>query len=67
MRCPKCDCKESRLISGEFLKGSDDSHSGSALSRELLGIAATKKGQLDGSQVYCRWCGFLVYEDPKDG
>lgn len=63
MRCPMCDCKESRLIPVEFLQGANDSYSKTSLSRELLDIAAAKKGELDGSQIYCSWCGNLVYQD----
>lgn len=66
MRCPKCDNKESRLIPISALKGREDSFSGTSLSAERLALAATKKGELDGSQIYCSWCGELVYEDPKE-
>lgn len=66
MRCPACDNKESRLASILDLKGNgEDSISKSALSKSLLDLAASKKGQLDDSQIYCTWCGMLVYEDPQ--
>lgn len=63
MRCPKCDCKESRLISIEDLKGGSDSYSKSVVSIALLDQAAAAKQSMDGSQIYCTWCGYLVYQD----
>lgn len=66
MRCPKCDCKESRLLVGLEMRGADDSRSGTALSRELLNLAASKKGEMDGSEIYCSWCGYLVYKDAPE-
>lgn len=66
MRCPKCDCKESRLLPIGMLRGGIDSLSTSTLSQELLNLAASRKGEVDGSQVYCSWCGALVYEDSID-
>lgn len=67
MRCPKCDNKERRLISISSLTGKDeDSYSGTALSTAILKQAFADRAAKDGSQVYCSWCGFLVYEDPKE-
>lgn len=66
MRCPKCDNKESRLLEVFNLRGEADSISGTSLSKALLDQAAAQKGQLDPSQVYCTWCGNLVYEDTKE-
>lgn len=66
MRCPKCDCKESRLIHISKLVSNNQSLSKTAISIALLDQAIALKGGKDGSQIYCGWCGVLVYEDEMD-